>query len=118
MSKSVRLPWWPGYASRGIVALQRRGPVIGTMRLLSIENARAAGWGYLRRGRRKERLDLVELPLGERAPVLREFPRVGPHGVGFFVRAGIVASPSPEAFAEAAPRCAVFAVVSTERERR
>jgi deazaflavin-dependent oxidoreductase (nitroreductase family) len=75
-----------------------------------VENARAAGWGILARGRKEERVTLVELPSEERAPILREFPRKVPHGVQFFVRAGIVESPDPEAFAAAAPRCTVFRV--------
>jgi hypothetical protein len=51
-----------------------------------VENARAAGWGVLARGREEERVGLVELPVGERAAVLREFPGKGPGGVRFFRR--------------------------------
>jgi hypothetical protein len=59
---------------------------------------------------------LVELPPDERVPILREFPRRVPHGVQFFVQAGIVESPDPEAFAEAASRCTVFEVLgATEK---
>src|SRR5438874_1907249 len=36
-----------------------------------VQNARAAGWGIIAYGRKKERVALVELPLEERAPVLR-----------------------------------------------
>src|SRR5215203_1353531 len=36
MSERVRLPRWLGLANPVIVALQRRGVVIGTMRLLSV----------------------------------------------------------------------------------
>src|SRR5437016_5308933 len=39
-----------------------------------VKNARAAGWGFLTRGGKKERAALVELPVEERAPILREFP--------------------------------------------
>src|SRR3712207_1162609 len=96
--EGARLPRWLGPANRVIVALQRRGLAIGTMRLLSVpgrrsgrlrttpvsplsvdgrryivaglegadwvENARAAGWGVLVRGREEERVGLVELPSG------------------------------------------------------
>src|SRR5215212_10088656 len=111
MSERVRLPRWLKFANPVIVALQRRGVVIGTMRLLSVQgrksgklrttpvsplmvegeryiiaglegadwvkNVRIAGWGTLARGRDQERVNLVKLPLQERAPVLREFPRQG-----------------------------------------
>lgn len=75
-----------------------------------VKNARVAGWGILARGRKQERVSLVELPVEKRASILREFPRLVPHGVQFFVRAGVVESPEPAAFAAAAPRCPVFRV--------
>ncbi|MFF1277496.1 nitroreductase family deazaflavin-dependent oxidoreductase [Streptomyces marokkonensis] len=74
-------------------------------------NARAAGHGLLTRGRHRERVDLVELPVDERAAVLRRFPRQNPRGTGAFLRNGLVASASPEHFAAAAPSCPVFRVV-------
>ena len=49
-----------------------------------MKNVRIAGWGILARGREQESVNLVELPLQERAPVLREFPKRVPHGVQFF----------------------------------
>lgn len=142
--QKVELPWWLKPSNRVVIALQRFGMVIGTMRLLSVpgrksgklrttpvsplvvdgkryivggfpqadwvRNARAAGWGILARGRKQERVKLIELPEEERVPVLKEFPHKVPHGVQFFVKAGIVESPDPEAFAAAAPRCTVFRV--------
>jgi hypothetical protein len=143
MSERARLPRWLNLANPVIVALQRRGVVIGTMRLLSVpgrksgqlrttpvsplvvegeryivagfedadwvKNARVAGWGTLARGRDKERVNLVELPLQERVPVLREFPRKIPNGVQFFRQLyGI--SGTPEEFETLAPRCPVFRV--------
>lgn len=142
--QKAELPWWLKPSNRVVIALQRLGVVIGTMRLLSVpgrksgklrttpvsplgvdgkryivggfpqadwvKNTRAAEWGILARGRKQERVTLVELPEEERASILREFPRKVPHGVQFFVKAGIVASPDPEAFAAAAPRCTVFRV--------
>jgi deazaflavin-dependent oxidoreductase (nitroreductase family) len=74
-----------------------------------VRNVRAAGWGILRRGRRQERVSLVELPQSERADVLREFPRLVPGGVFFFQRLyGVTAD--PDAFAGLAPLCPVFRV--------
>ncbi len=51
-----------------------------------VKNARASGWGYLTRGRKRQRMSLVELPVEERAPVLRQFPVQVPHGPPFFER--------------------------------
>jgi deazaflavin-dependent oxidoreductase (nitroreductase family) len=143
MSERVGLPRWLKLANPVIVALQRRGVVIGTMWLLSVpgrksgklrttpvsplkvagelyviaglegadwvKNVRIAGWGILARGREQERVNLVELPLQERAPVLREFPNSVPHGVRFFRQLyGI--SGTPEEFEALASRCPVFRV--------
>ncbi len=72
-----------------------------------VKNARKAGWGTLRRGWNQERVTVVELPVEEREPILREFPRQVPHGVAYFEK--LLNLPSdPEAFAAAAPRCPVF----------
>lgn len=75
-----------------------------------VKNARAAGWGVLAKGRRQERVRLVELAVPERARVLRAFPQKVPHGVQFFVKTGVVSGPDPDAFAAAADRCPVFRV--------
>ncbi|GAB2730575.1 nitroreductase/quinone reductase family protein [Nocardia thraciensis] len=75
-----------------------------------VKNARAAGWGELAKGRKRQRVALVELPPEQRAPILRAFPREVPHGVQFFVKTGVVESPDPDAFAAAAPRCPVFRI--------
>lgn len=72
-----------------------------------VKNARKAGWGTLRRGWKKEKIALVELPVEERGPILREFPRQVPRGVEYFER--ILNLPGdPETLAAAAPRCPVF----------
>jgi len=72
-----------------------------------VKNARAAGWGMLSYGRKKERVKLNELPVEDRPAILREFPTQVPGGVQFFER--LLDLPSdPEAFAQAAPRCPVF----------
>lgn len=87
----------------------RRYVVAGTGEADWVENARRAGWAILSRGRREERVRLVELPVEERAPILREFPEKVPGGVTFFRRLyGI--SGSPEEFAGLAPRCPVFRI--------
>jgi hypothetical protein len=147
MPEEARLPRWLELANPLIVSLQRRGVVIGTMRLLSVpgrksgqlrttpvsplmvegeryiiagledadwvKNARVAGWGILARGRDQKRVNLVELPLQERPPVLREFPRKVPHGVQFFRHLyGI--SGTPEEFETLAPECPVFRVEEAE----
>ena len=143
IAEKGRLPRWLKLANPVIVALQRRGVVIGTMRLLAVpgrksgqlrttpvsplmvegeryiiagleeadwvKNARVAGWGILARGREQERVNLMELPLQDRAPVLREFPNRVPHGVRFFRQLyGI--SGTPQEFEALASRCPVFRV--------
>jgi hypothetical protein len=81
----------------------------GLQRADWVKNARAAGWGILARGRKEERIRLVELPVEERASILREFPCEVPHGVQFFRQVyGI--SGDPEEFASLAPRCPVFRI--------
>jgi deazaflavin-dependent oxidoreductase (nitroreductase family) len=42
-----------------------------------VKNARAAGWVELRRGRRRERLIVEELPPEDAVPILREYYRRG-----------------------------------------
>jgi hypothetical protein len=85
-----------------------------------VKNARAAGWGLLSYGRKKERVVLAELPIEERPPILREFPAQVPGGVALFAR--LLDLPAdPEAFAQAAPRCPVFRLERssiTERNAR
>lgn len=79
-----------------------------------VKNARAAGWGVLAKGRRRQRVRLTELPADEREPIMRAFPREVPHGVQFFVRTGVVDSPDPDSFAAAAGRCPVFRIDPAE----
>jgi hypothetical protein len=80
-----------------------------------VRNADAAGWGELTYGRSKHRVRLTRV-VDERLKeeVLRAFPREVPQGVGFFVRVGATAGPTPDDFAAAAPKCAVFHL-TTER---
>jgi F420H(2)-dependent quinone reductase len=148
VSEEVGLPRWLRVANPVIVALQRLGLIIGTMRLLSVpgrkscklrttpvsplsvdgrrylvaghegsdwvKNVREAGWGILARGRKEERVALVELPVEDRGPILRRFPREVPHGVQFF-RHLYGVSGEPEEFAALAPRCPVFRVEGVYR---
>jgi hypothetical protein len=72
-----------------------------------VKTARKVGRGMLARGRKQEQVVLVELPVEERPPILREFPRQVPHGVPFFEKLLNIPG-DPEALAEAAPRCPVF----------
>src|SRR5690348_3396537 len=72
-----------------------------------VKNARKVGKGLLARGRKKEQVFLVELPVEERPPILREFPRQVPHGMPFFERL-LTLPGDPETLAAAAPRCPVF----------
>jgi hypothetical protein len=72
-------------------------------------NARVAGRGILCRGRTEEHVSLIELPVEDRAPILREFPKLIPQGVPFFTRLyGVTAD--PEQFAGMAAMCPVFRV--------
>ncbi|MGI8689625.1 MAG: deazaflavin-dependent nitroreductase [Thermomicrobiales bacterium] len=78
-----------------------------------VKNAQAGGWGILARGRNRERVTLIALPVEERAPILRAFPRLVPRGVGFFQQLyELPKDPArlPEAFAALAPHCAVFRI--------
>jgi hypothetical protein len=85
-----------------------------------VRNARAAQWGDLAYGRRRERVTLVELPVAERGTILREFPQLVPGGVPLFRRLyGLPNDPAtlPDAFARLAPRAPVFRVERAEPER-
>ncbi|GAB4926683.1 nitroreductase family deazaflavin-dependent oxidoreductase [Mycobacterium avium] len=71
-------------------------------------NARAAGTGRLRRGRRCRRVRIVELSADEARPVLREFPAKVPVGVGFAKRSGLVRDGTADEFEALAGQLAVF----------
>jgi len=143
MAEELELPGWLKLFNPVIIALQRLGVVVGTMRLLTVpgrtsgklrttpvspltvegkryivaglegadwvKNVRAAGWAILARGRKRERVGLVELPPEERAPILLAFPREVPQGVQFFQHLYGVTG-DPEEFAALAPLCPVFQV--------
>lgn len=78
-----------------------------------VKNARAAGWGILARGRKRERVVLMELSVEERASVLRELPHKVPRAARF-LRQRYRVSNDPEAVAALAPRCAMFRVEGSQ----
>ncbi|HWE88731.1 MAG TPA: nitroreductase family deazaflavin-dependent oxidoreductase [Pseudonocardiaceae bacterium] len=76
-----------------------------------VVNARAADTVTLTRGRRSSTVRLVEVPVEDRRPVLREVVRTGPASVGKrYVTTGLAESPTPEGVAAAADKIAVFRV--------
>jgi hypothetical protein len=85
--------------------------VLSLARMEWVRNARACGWGILARGRRTQRVRVVELGPEERVPVVRRFPAEVRGGVRFFVQLGLVRPPADaDAFAAAAPDLAVFRI--------
>lgn len=73
-------------------------------------NVRAAGEATLHIGRRSERVRMVEMPVEEARPLLREFPSKVPTGVDFIKGAGLVTGPNPDEFEALAGRCPVFRI--------
>jgi deazaflavin-dependent oxidoreductase (nitroreductase family) len=70
-----------------------------------VKNAREAGWVELRRGRRRERLSVEELPPEAAVPVLREYYRQGRVTRPIF---DVSLSSSAKAWLAEAPRHPVF----------
>ena len=70
-----------------------------------VQNARAAGWVELRRGRRRERLDVEELAPADAVPVLQEYYRSGRVTRPFFA---VTLESSREEWLAEAPRHPVF----------
>jgi len=76
-----------------------------------VKNARAAGWGELLRGGRRERVKLTEIPAHERGPILRAFWHQVRGGRRFMAGLfGLPSDASADDFAAAAPRCPVFRI--------
>lgn len=71
-------------------------------------NARAAGVGTLTRGRKSQKIKIVELGVQESRPVLRAFPAQVPVGVGFAKRSGLVREGTSDEFEALAGQLAVF----------
>jgi deazaflavin-dependent oxidoreductase (nitroreductase family) len=76
-----------------------------------VANVRGADTVALSRGRRTSTVRLVEVPVEERRPLLREVVSTGAASVGKrYVTTGLAESPTPEGVAAAAERIAVFRV--------
>lgn len=73
-----------------------------------VRNAQANPEAVLVRGKSRERVRMVELPVEEARPLLRQFPVLVPTGVGFMKNAGLVTGPNPDEFETLAGRCPVF----------
>ena len=74
-----------------------------------VRNARAAGTGQLRLGQRIEQVELVELPAGDRVPVLRVYLQKWGWEVGRFVE-GLSKKSTDAEIAAVAPGMPVFRV--------
>jgi deazaflavin-dependent oxidoreductase (nitroreductase family) len=77
-----------------------------------VKNARAAGWVELRRGRRRERLAVVELSPREAVPVLRRYYELGRVTRPFF---DVGLESSDDEWLEEAPHHPVFHLERTTR---
>ena len=76
-----------------------------------VRNARAAGGlATLSRGRNDETVRLVELPVEDARPILREFPISVPAGIPIMKEAGLVREGTPDEYEALAGRCAVFRI--------
>jgi deazaflavin-dependent oxidoreductase (nitroreductase family) len=73
-----------------------------------VANVRAAEQVTIARGRRVQRMRMVELSPDDARPFLRAFPTEVPTGVSFMKRAGLVTEGRVDEFEALAGRCAVF----------
>ncbi|HEY5842961.1 MAG TPA: nitroreductase family deazaflavin-dependent oxidoreductase [Mycobacterium sp.] len=73
-----------------------------------VRNAQANPTATLTQGRRSERVRMVEMPLEDARPLLRQFPTLVPSGVSFMKKSGLITEGAPEEFEALAGRCAVF----------
>jgi deazaflavin-dependent oxidoreductase (nitroreductase family) len=78
-----------------------------------VQNVRAAGEATLRRGRRQERVRMIELPADQAGPLLRIWPTEVPASVELMKQAGLVSTGHPEEFEALAGTCAVFRIDPT-----
>ena len=78
-----------------------------------VQNVRAAGEAMLSRGRRSERVRLIELPADQAAPILRAWPREVPASIALTRAAGLVTDGEPDEFEALAGTCAVFRIETT-----
>jgi deazaflavin-dependent oxidoreductase (nitroreductase family) len=75
-----------------------------------VRNVRTAGWGIVGRGRNTERVQLTEVPVAERMPILREFARHVRGGRAFLT---VAADASDDEFAKASPNHPIFRLDSS-----
>jgi deazaflavin-dependent oxidoreductase (nitroreductase family) len=73
-----------------------------------VRNAQANPQATLTQGRRSELVRMVEMPLEQARPLLRQFPVLVPSGVSFMKKSGLITDGAPEEFEALAGRCAVF----------
>ena len=73
-----------------------------------VRNVRAATEVTLSRGRKHERVRMVELPAEDARPLLRVWPEAVPNGVGLMKRMGLISEGRPEEFEALAGTCPVF----------
>jgi deazaflavin-dependent oxidoreductase (nitroreductase family) len=73
-----------------------------------VANVRAAEQVTIARGRRVQRVRMVELSPDDARPFLRAFPTEVPTGVSFMKRAGLITEGRADEFEALAGRCAVF----------
>jgi deazaflavin-dependent oxidoreductase (nitroreductase family) len=73
-----------------------------------VANVRTAEQVTITRGRRVQRVRMVELSPEDARPFLRAFPTEVPTGVSFMKRVGLVTEGNPDEFEALAGRCAVF----------
>jgi deazaflavin-dependent oxidoreductase (nitroreductase family) len=73
-----------------------------------VRNVRAASEVTLSRGRKHERVRMVELSADEARPLLRVWPSEVPTGVGFMKRCGLIKEGRPDEFEALAEICPVF----------
>ncbi|MGV9710176.1 nitroreductase/quinone reductase family protein [Gordonia sp. NPDC003424] len=77
-----------------------------------VRNARVAGRGELRRGRRNRSVRLVEVPADQRVPILRTYLKKWGWEVGRFLPEGLATDADDAALAAHAASLPVFEVVS------
>lgn len=75
-----------------------------------VHNVRAAEQVTLTRGRRTERVRMVELRADDARPVLRAFPAAAPTGIDLMRRAGVLTTGTPDELERMAGRLAVFRI--------
>ncbi|MFI7004692.1 nitroreductase/quinone reductase family protein [Nocardia sp. NPDC050175] len=101
--RTVPVAVWPIAGERYILQAYRKAAWVA--------NVRAAQSVTLTRGRRSAIVRLIELPVEERRPLLRDHVTNGPPRLArLLVTTGLVDDPSPETIATAAHRIAMFRI--------